>query len=217
MDGYAGRNKTLIINCGAKAYSTTTTQPTVDCHSVLSIILTNGSSWNRAPIPSPVTATTNGTNPVVTFSFSDRGNEQHGLGQCRIVEWHSPGIGPLELLSFSHTKRLDRAGSVSFAISGVMGRTYLIQPRRYIRAFGMVGDSATPDVTGLALASWTASRSIATTPSVEGDDLMRELCKSQRPRPVPFDDYVRIADESRYGAANDYIERMTDDDPAHHH
>ena len=52
MDGYAGREQTLIINCGAKAYSTTTTQPTVDCHSVLSIILTNGSSWNQAPIPS---------------------------------------------------------------------------------------------------------------------------------------------------------------------
>ena len=143
--GTLAENKTLIINCGAKAYSTTTTQPTVDCHSVLSIILTNGSSWNRRQYHHSY-GHDGGTNPDIRFSFRSRGNEQHSLGQCRNGEWRCPGIGPLELLSFSHTKRLDRAGSVSFSISGVTGRTYLVKPRRYIRAFGMIGDGATPDI-----------------------------------------------------------------------
>jgi len=125
------------------------------------------------------------------------------------------GIGPLELLSFSHTKRLDRAGSISFAISGVTGRTYLVQPRRYIRAFGMVGDGATPDVTELGIGivdSITLNSDYSL--SVEGDDLMRELANRNVHDLSLFDDYVRIADESRYGAATDYIERITDDDPA---
>ena len=128
------------------------------------------------------------------------------------------GIGPLELLSFSHTKRLDRAGSVSFAISGVMGRTYLIQPRRYIRAYGMVGDSATPNVTELGIGivdSITLNSDYSMT--VEGDDLMRELANRNVHDLSLFDDYVRIADYTRYAdvgpADEDYIARITDDDP----
>ena len=43
---------------------------------------------------------------------------------------------------------------------------------------------------------------------------MRELANRNVHDLSLFDDYVRIADESRYGAPHDYIERMTDDDPA---
>ena len=43
---------------------------------------------------------------------------------------------------------------------------------------------------------------------------MRELANRNVHDLSLFDDYVRIADESRYGAATDYIERITDDDPA---
>ena len=64
--------------------------------------------------------------------------------------------------------------------------------------YGMVGDSATPNVTELGIGivdSITLNSDYSL--SVEGDDLMREFANRNVHDLSLFDDYVRIADESR--------------------
>jgi len=124
------------------------------------------------------------------------------------------GVGPLELLSFEHTRRLDRAGSVSFSISGVSGRTYLIQPRRYVRFYGMVGDPALPAVTEIGVGIVDNIKLDSDyTMSVEGDDIMRELANRNVHDLELYEDTLRIPTIPRWSEVGPVdVSNLTDMD-----